>query len=104
MFSWRSTLRRILAWTGCTTPARFTARIVPDHPALPALTPDVIHLVGDRRHQKWAYLVCPCKCGTPIMLSLSKTRHPRWEVKLNWLERPTVRPSIWQTAGCYSHF
>lgn len=104
MHSWRSILRRLLEWTHCIPRTQFRGTITPDHPALPVLSPGVIHVVGDRRYQKWAYLACPCGCNAPIMLSLSKTKHPRWEVQLDWLERPTVQPSVWQTTGCYSHF
>jgi hypothetical protein len=31
-------------------------------------------------------------------------RSPRWRVAIDWFDRPTLEPSVWQTDGCYSHF
>jgi hypothetical protein len=68
------------------------------------LPPRLLVLVGEGHFHKWAYLACPCGCGNPIMLSLSKTKRPAWHVGVDWLGRPTIEPSARQTAGCYSHF
>jgi hypothetical protein len=38
------------------------------------------------------------------MLSLATARRPHWQVKIDWLDRPTIVPSVWQTDGCFSHF
>ena len=96
--------RRVLEWTGRLEPVQFTVTTIADHPDLTTLAPGQIYIVGDPAFQKWAFLKCPCGCGQPIMLSLSQKRRPRWRIEIDWYGRPTVKPSIWQTAGCYSHF
>ena len=104
MSAWRSYLRKVLEWSQCIEPTQVTALILPDHPQPDKLLNKVIHIVGEKGFQKWAYLICPCGCKATIMLSLSKTKHPAWAVSFDILQRPTVTPSIWQTSGCYSHF
>ena len=100
----RDATRRSLAFAGLIERPDFRVERVPDHPELSSLQPHVLYVVGDRSFQKWALLKCPCGCGEPIMLSLSQKRRPKWAVVTDWLDRPSVAPSIWQTAGCYSHF
>ena len=80
------------------------AKVTPDYPEQAALRPGLLHVVGGRDYRKWAYFACPCGCGAPIMLSLSTARRPRWQVMIDWLDRPTIEPSVWQTDGCHSHF
>jgi hypothetical protein len=80
------------------------ARVSPDYPDQKALVPGLLHVVGGNGYRKWAYFKCPCGCGAPIMLSLSTTRRPSWQVEIDWLDRPTIEPSVWQTDGCHSHF
>lgn len=53
---------------------------------------------------KWACFLCPCGCGERISLSLMREQRPSWRFTSDWLGRPSVSPSVWQTAGCYSHF
>lgn len=82
----------------------FTATLVETNPAKEAVRPGKIIVVGGMGYQKWAYFRCPCGCGEIIMLSLQATRRPRWSVSLDARGRPTLDPSIRQTAGCFSHF
>ncbi len=96
-------LRCGLKWTSIRG-LQFTARMSAHHPELATLKPGILYVVGGIDYQKWAFLTCPCGCAESIMLSLSKKRRPHWQVDVDWLNRPTVRPSIWQTEGCYSHF
>lgn len=97
-------LRRLLENIGIIGRTDLVATIDPDYPDTDTMPPDVLHVVGDKTYQKWVYFKCPCGCGAPIMLSLSTKRRPRWSVKIDWLDRPTIDPSVWQTDGCYSHF
>ncbi|MDP1748529.1 MAG: DUF6527 family protein [Reyranella sp.] len=96
--------RRGLEWTGFLESAQLTVTTHSDHPDIEALPPGIIYVVGGPTYQKWAFLKCPCGCGEPIMLSLSEKKRPRWHIDTDWFGRPTVKPSVWQTAGCYSHF
>jgi hypothetical protein len=84
--------------------AEITARVASDYPETSALAPGLLHVVGGKDYQKWAYYSCPCGCDAPIMLSLATSRRPCWQVSIDWLDRPTIEPSVWQTDGCYSHF
>jgi Family of unknown function (DUF6527) len=53
----------------------------------------------------WALaLLCPCRCGALIQLSLLKDERPSWKMRLDRKGRPTLTPSVWRTAGCRSHF
>ena len=38
------------------------------------------------------------------MLSLVPDRRRRWNVKLDWLSRPSIKPSVWQSNECGCHF
>ena len=64
---------------------------------------DLVIVVDGGRH-KWACVRCPGGCGAVIPLSLNPKRRPRWSVRLDWLRRPTVKPSVHQTNGCACHF
>ncbi|SKA41286.1 hypothetical protein SAMN02745126_06482 [Enhydrobacter aerosaccus] len=97
-------LRRSFVWSGLIEPVQLKARLSPEYPDLKTLPEETVYVVGGADYQKWAYMVCPCGCGERIMLSLAKNRRPRWQVEIDWLGRPTIKPSVWQTDGCYSHF
>src|SRR5258708_24975364 len=99
MASWREFFRRAIAGARALARPPLRAVVVPDNPALDRLPADQLIIVGGPGYQKWAYLRCPCGCGTPIMLSLSKTRRPSWRVRIDSRGRPTVRPSVWQISG-----
>ena len=97
-------IRWLLETVGWIPTSAYIARVSEEHPDQQELPPRILHVVGGKSFQKWAYLKCPCPCGELIMLSLSKTKRPHWQVAIDWLDRPTVTPSIWQTAECFSHF
>jgi hypothetical protein len=100
----KTIVRRALELMGLSRKAEFGVITASTNPALDSLAPRQIVLVGEGKFRKWAYFRCPCGCGDPIMLSLSRTRRPSWRVYVDWLDRPTLEPSVRQTAGCYSHF
>jgi hypothetical protein len=96
--------RRALEQFGVIEPVQLAAQLSPQYPDLKALPEKTLYVVGGPGYQKWAYMVCPCGCGERIMLSLAKNRRPHWSVEIDWLGRPTIKPSVWQTDGCFSHF
>ncbi len=100
----KSIVRQALESLRLIPKAQFKATTVSANPSLDSLPGGQLVVVGDGRFHKWAYLRCPCGCGDPIMLSLSTTKRPSWRVRLDWLARPTLEPSVRQTGGCYSHF
>jgi hypothetical protein len=97
-------LRQSLEWARFIEPIHVSAVLSPSYPDLESLPERALYVVGGADYQKWAFLICPCGCGDRIMLSLSQKQRPRWQVEVDWLGRPTVKPSIWQTEGCFSHF
>lgn len=82
----------------------FCYQLVAEHPDREKLLSSKVIVVGGNGFQKWAYLVCPCGCSDFIILSLSKNTRPSWSVTKDFLNRPTIYPSIRQTSGCRSHF
>lgn len=52
-------------------------------------------------HPKWLHLQCP-RCEEHIQLQLAGRQ--RWTLKTDWLGRPTISPSIWETQSCQAHF
>ena len=102
--NFRSSLRSLLSLAHLIDRPALCVRFVADNPDRDMLAPGTLYIVGDKNFQKWAVMRCPCGCGDPIMLSLSKSRRPSWTADVDWLERPTLDPSIRQTSGCYSHF
>jgi hypothetical protein len=86
--------------SGCSYQTKGTKR----YPAPNELGDDTIYVVNDTGLEKWACFKCPGGCGEKMMLSLLRDRRPRWTVKLDWLLRPSVKPSVWQTNECGCHF
>lgn len=63
----------------------------------------IIHLVDDG--ESWsAGFHCPCGCGDVLEVALLKGARPRWDLTTDQKGRPTLRPSVWRTTGCRSHF
>ena len=80
---------------------RLLAKVAPESPALEELRPNLMVLEIRGGHRKWAHLSCP-KCGDHIQLPLAGKE--RWFVKVDYLRRPTIAPSIWETESCGAHF
>ena len=74
------------------------------HPAPDQLPGGLLVLVRDGARHKWACLRCPGGCGEKIQLNLSPHRRPRWRVRLDWLGRPSISPSVRQLTRCRCHF
>jgi len=79
-------------------------RVSAQHPAPDRLPAGSLVVVRDGALDKWACFRCPGGCGEKIQLSLNQTRPPRWSVRLDWLQRPTIEPSIRQLNACRCHF
>lgn len=97
-------LFKLLKLLGLIRGGRYEVENAADVPRGDELRTDRLVLVGSPESPKWATFICPCGCGTALLLSLSPTRRPRWQVSQSWSGRPTVTPSIRRTDGCLSHF
>lgn len=76
-----------------------------DGDTLPALIQHgrLIHMVD--AGESWSVgFYCPCGCGDVIELLLLTAADPHWTLSVDASGRPTLRPSVWRTTGCKSHF
>lgn len=63
----------------------------------------VVYLIGDSGKYWFVEMACPCGCGEVIKLKLFG-KSPVWAVYFDQVGRISLRPSVWRTKGCRSHF
>jgi Family of unknown function (DUF6527) len=80
---------------------RFLADAVPECPSREELRAGMVFIEIRSGYLKWVHLLCPT-CGDHIQLPLAGRE--RWSIKLDFLRRPTLAPSIWEKASCGAHF
>jgi len=51
-----------------------------------------------------AAMLCPCGCGDKIHLNLLEDDSPCWSLRQERDGAVSLRPSVWRTKGCRSHF
>lgn len=83
---------------------RFVVRLADRQPSVKQLRTREIVAVRGARGPKWACFLCPCASGEVVRLMLDHDGHPRWNLKVDWLGRATIYPSIWQRERCCCHF
>ena len=69
-----------------------------------ALAPERLYLVGEDTGPWSAALLCPCGCEATIQLSLLPDDEPSWRAVRHFNGSVSLRPSVWRTRGCRSHF
>lgn len=47
---------------------------------------------------------CPCGCGDKLEMMLLKEAKPKWMLKTEDQDPPTLHPSVWRQSGCGAHF
>ena len=104
MDGFRAFCRALLIWLRIISPPDLLARLVADHPPPESLESGWIYVVVGPGYQKWAYFRCPADNDEIIQLSLMKKHRPRWGVAIDFLQRPTIHPSVRQLDGSYAHF
>lgn len=80
----------------------FLVQIVPEQPFENEMRVDVIYDEVRGGYRKWIHLRCP-RCGEAIQLEAAGQRNS-WTISTDWLRRPTISPSIWETESCGAHF
>lgn len=80
----------------------FVLDVVEDSPEDDAIPQGTLVLERRGGFDKWAYLICP-RCAERIDLPLGSSKET-WRVREDWLGRPSVDPSIWETGSCGAHF
>jgi len=78
-------------------------RVVDASPKLDDIEEGQMYLVEYRGKRYWTMFRCPCGCGEPITL-MAESDGPTWRTWLSDEERPSLSPSVWRMAGCFSHF
>ena len=78
--------------------------LVADHPLPEPMEAGKIYIVGGPGYQKWAVFRCPKHEEEIVQLSLMQNRRPRWTIAMDFLDRPTIHPSVRQLDGAYAHF
>ena len=101
---WRGLVLRALVFLRLADRPELAIRIVERHPASEELHAGELVVVQDGERRKWVCLRCPGGCGERIQLTLAPHRRPRWLVRLDWLRRPSVTPSVRQINDCRCHF
>ena len=79
-------------------------RVVTSEDLPNAYVNNVLYLVGEHNVFWQAAMLCPCKCGDLIQLTLDNKGKPRWQVSLNKKMQPTLKPSVHRKVNCKSHF
>lgn len=64
----------------------------------------VLYIEGEGGSDWVAVMLCPCSCGEQISLNLLPETDPCWQIEVHADNAPSVRPSVWRTVGCRSHF
>lgn len=103
--SWlKSTSRRLAIWLSLIPRPELIVRRLAEQPRPENIEPGVIYVVGGKDYQKWAVFRCPNHTDEIIQLSLMPNRRPRWSITADFLERPTINPSVRLIEGSYAHF
>lgn len=66
--------------------------------------PSTVYLVGEGEYLWFIVFLCPCGCGELVQLNLLPDARPRWSAERHPDGTVTLSPSVWQVAGCRSHF
>ena len=98
---WAQALRRWILGRREERPRGHTAVWAEDVPV--ALEPDLVYFIGGDQ-PVFAVMVCPCGCGSRLHLNMLPEARPRWACEVAATGEVTLYPSVWQKAGCRSHF
>ena len=64
----------------------------------------IVYIVAPNGYKKWAIFRCPKHEEEIFYLSLMPNRRPRWTIRLDIFNRPSIYPSVRQLSGKYLHF
>lgn len=83
-------------------PRGFTTEFVSETPE--KLASNVLYVECEGENAWLAVMLCPCGCEARISLNLLPDTQPCWAVAVDPNGAPSIRPSVWRTVGCKSHF
>ena len=85
-------------------PIRLTTVRVTGFPHPDTIDKNSLLITQIGRRRKWASLRCPGNFGKIVRLRLASSESPHWSVKIDWLGRATIAPSVRQLTSCECHF
>ena len=85
-------------------PSRLATVRCPIFPKVTTIAERSIYITANRHLCKWASFRCPGGCGKIVRLQLSPKVSPRWRIKVDWLGRASLSPSVRQLTRCGCHF
>lgn len=103
----RHASRRLIRWARRRWDAWHPPRklLIVEGDALPSHLPSRTLVLLRDDGEDWSVgMLCPCGCGDPIELMLIREARPRWDLRVDPKQLPTLQPSIWRNTGCRSHF
>lgn len=80
----------------------FSLKIVKQHPNPDELSNDHIFMIKNGNLKKYLCFNCPGKCKGKVMLPLICPS--KWKIQTDWLNRPSIKPSIRLLNKCHCHF
>ena len=96
--------RTLLVWLQIIPAPDLLAQTIASHPSPDDLEIGWIYIVRSSGYLKWAYFRCPANADEIIQLPLMPNHRPRWNVAIDFFQRPTISPSVRQLDGSYAHF
>ena len=81
--------------------ARVKCRFVEFVPA--RLGAGILYVTTGSAGPAFGSMLCPCGCRDALQLRFLPGRHPTWSLSGDQ-QNPTIKPSIWRTKNCGSHF
>lgn len=96
-------LVRFITGLGLVQRPDLVADVVDEHPDPGDMDPRILYVVTTGPWPKWAVFKCPCGCGDVIDISVAQGKNS-WNLQMDRLGRPSLHPSVWRHARCYSHF
>jgi hypothetical protein len=65
---------------------------------------NLVYVVGNKNNPWLVVMSCPCGCKAKIHMSLIPEDYPTWQIEQYRNCTITLKPSVWRTQGCRSHF
>ena len=83
-------------------PILFRHQLVEEFPD--TLQAQRVYLAGGGQNLWAAAMICPCGCRDVIQLNLLQQARPCWSVEVHKDGTVSLRPSVWRSKWCRSHF
>src|ERR1700730_2370602 len=100
----RQLLRNALVRLRIVRNPEYVTRLTDHQPGAKQIRIGEVIAVRGQNGPKWACLLCPCGSGEVVRLALERGSRPVWKLAIDYLGRPSLKPSIWQRARCKCHF